>query len=150
MSPSLSCAALPIQRNLESLGANVPDWNMAGAAASGLRSSYQRTPVKLPAVTLCVTTSDSCAPPGAVLGKLRYASRYIRRSPSESSFAPPEGCLMQFVPPHASVNDGTLVTFTPVVPPLNVEFAGFAQSTWNLNIRIDGLPPADGTSRPSR
>src|SRR5205823_11327612 len=73
-SPIRSIATLPIQRNAES-GAYVPCWYTVGEPF-GLRSSYQRTPTAVPAVTALLTTSDSWSP------KLRYASRYISRSAS--------------------------------------------------------------------
>src|SRR4051812_6931906 len=97
MSPFPSIAALPIQREVPSFGAYVPCWKTVGA--DGVRISYQRTPVAVPAVTLWLTTSASWSP------KLRYASRYIRRSASESSFWVVPPCGMH-VPPklHAPVN----------------------------------------------
>src|SRR2546421_2969842 len=97
-------------------------------------------PVKLPAVTLCVTTSDSWSP------KLRYARRYMRRSPSESSFCAVFFCAMQLLPPQARVKAGTPET---VFGPLKVVFAGVAQLTWNLYICTLGDEPA-GAKRPSR
>src|SRR5947208_2704773 len=74
--------------------------------------------------TLWSTTSDSWSP------KLRYASRYIRRSASESSFWVVPDCGMQVPPPlQAVVKDATGI----VVGPDRVEFAGVVQSTWNFH-----------------
>src|SRR5438093_12829893 len=88
----------------------------------GSRSSYQRTPTEEPAVTLCVTTSDSWSP------KLRYAKRYISRSASELSLCDVPGCGMQASPP---LQAGVKAAVGIDVGPLSVEFAGVAQSTWN-------------------
>src|SRR6266496_5169888 len=93
MSPTLSMAALPIQRKVLS-GENVPCWKTEKVPEPvGVRlSSYQRTPVKgfrlvVPTCTEWLTTSDSWFP-----AKFRYANRYISRSPSESSFCLVLGC----------------------------------------------------------
>src|SRR5919201_2141242 len=120
MSPLRSIATLPIQRYAES-GAYVPCWYTVGIPF-GLRSSYQRTPTELPTVTLWLTTSDSWSP------KLRYASRYIRRSASESSCVVVPLCGMHVPPPlQAAENAATGI----VIGPVNVVFAVFVQSTWN-------------------
>src|SRR5437764_3111578 len=118
MSPLWSIAALPIQRYAPS-GAYVPCWYTVGVVF-GLRSSYQRTPTELPATTLWSTTRDSWSP------KLRYASRYISRSASESSCWVVPDCGMHVPPPlHAGENEATAI----VVGPVRVVAAGFAQST---------------------
>src|ERR671934_1139888 len=112
---------LPIQRYEES-GAYVPCWYTVGVPP-GLRSSYQRIPTELPAVTLWSTTSDSWSP------KLRYARRYIRRSARESSRWDVPDCGMHVPPPlQAAEKDATGI----VVGPDRLEFAGVVQSTWNL------------------
>src|SRR5260221_14691090 len=87
ISPTLSNAILPIQRELE-WGESVPCWNTdrvpVGSGLRETRSSYQRTPVTevrfspLP-LTEWLPTSNSTP------ARLRYASRYISRSASESS-----------------------------------------------------------------
>src|SRR6266496_4202198 len=118
MSPTWSMAMLPIQRQLAS-GAYVPCWNTVGVPF-GLRSSYQRKPTELPAVTLWLTTSDSWSP------KLRYASRYMSLSASESSFVLVPDCGMHVPPPlQAGENAATAV----VVGPVMLVFAGVTQST---------------------
>src|SRR2546430_13934479 len=64
-----------------------------------VRSSYHRMPTELPATTLRLITSASWSP------KLRYASRYMRRSPSVSSFWLVPDCGTQGPPPlHGGVN----------------------------------------------
>src|SRR5713101_5474522 len=93
MSPTLSMAMLPIQRELLS-GEYVPCWKTLGVPF-GLRISYQRTPstwLCLPPLTKTewVTTSDSWEPL-----KLRYARRYINRSPRESSLSEVPLCGIQ-------------------------------------------------------
>src|SRR6266700_1349228 len=148
MSPLWSIAALLIQRYAES-GAYVPCWNTDGLPPES-RSSYQRMPVDEPAVTECVTTSDSWSL------NLRYASRNISRSASESSCVVVPDCGMQVPPPHASANDVT----DKVVGPVNVELAGVTQSTWNFHVAscVDVVPmetwtfdsPAGGAVEPSR
>ena len=95
MLPDWSIAMLPIQRKFAS-GAYVPAWNRLGLLPASSRSSYQRTPTLVPAITEWFTTSAWW--PSA---KLRYASRYIRRSARESRLPPPL-CGMQVPPPHAS------------------------------------------------
>src|SRR2546423_6304805 len=112
-SPLRSIATLPIQRYAES-GAYVPCWYTVGVPF-GLRSSYQRMPTELPAVTEWSTTSDSWSP------KLRYARRYINRSARESSCCDVPDCGMH-VPPalHAAENAATGID----VGPVNDEFAG--------------------------
>src|SRR6266478_925971 len=111
---------LPIQRQFES-GANVPCWASAGVPL-GFWISYQRMPPPLLTDTAWFTTRDSCVP------KLRYASRYISRSASESSCCVVPGCGTQVPPLHSGLNAATLIT----VGPVKVEFAGVAKSTWNL------------------
>src|SRR3954454_1096085 len=146
MSPLPSIAPLLIQRNPAS-GAYVPCWKTVGVAF-GLRSSYQRIPVELPAVTLCVTTSDSWSP------KLRYANRYISRSASESSCWVVPLCGMHVPPAQAGENDATGI----IVGPVRAEFAGVAQSTWNFQSSRLLVPklamkfgdPAGGAFGPSR
>src|SRR3954453_7282522 len=129
MSPAPSIAMLPIQRYVAS-GAYVPCWNTL-AAPVGLRSSYQRTPTEVPAVTAWLTTSASWSP------KFRYARRYISRSASESSFCVTPGCGMQVPPPlHAALNGATAID----VGPVKVVLAEFDQSTWNFQ-RFSALVP---------
>src|SRR5919202_2955849 len=107
MLPSLSIATLGIHRYAAS-GAYVPCWYTVGVAF-GLRSSYQRTPTELPAVTLWSTTSDSWSP------KFRYASRYIKRSASESSCVVVPDCGMHVPPPlHAAEKAATGIVVGPV------------------------------------
>src|SRR5436190_1385020 len=97
MSPSLSMAVEPIQRKLLS-GAYVPCWNTDSEDPLG-RSSYHRSPTELPAVMECVTTIASWLP------KLRYASRYIGRSPIASSCCVvPDWGMHVPVPPQAWLN----------------------------------------------
>src|SRR5262249_30435341 len=147
MSPLRSIAMLPIQRNAES-GAYVPCWYTVGVPF-GFRSSYQRMPTELPAVTALLTTSDSWSP------KFRYARRYISRSASESSCCVVPDCGMHVPPPpHAGENAATGI----VVGPVSVEFAGVAQSVWNLHSSREFVPkltrsfgePAGGGVDPSR
>ena len=69
-------------------------------AAADCRSSYQRTPTLDGAVTEWLTTIAAWSL------KTRYASRYISRSPSESSFWL-LGWAIQVPPPHASPNRAT-------------------------------------------
>src|SRR5919204_116224 len=113
---------LPIQRYEES-GAYVPCWYTDGVPF-GLRSSYQRIPTELPAVTAWSTTSDSWSP------KFRYASRYMSRSASESSFWLVPDCGTHVPPPHASPYEATVM----LVGPVNLEFPGVVQSTWNFQL----------------
>src|SRR5689334_8690506 len=130
-------ATLPIQRLLES-GAKVPCWKTAGVPF-GFLNSYQRTPVlellfplPPPTVTEWFTTSDSCPS-----RNVRYASRYIKRSASESSCWLVPGCGMQVPPPpHAGVNAATGIFLGPV----NVELAGVMKSTWNFHRFKELLP----------
>src|SRR5258708_657274 len=106
ISPTLSIAILPIQRELAS-GEYVPCWNTdrvpVGSGLRETRSSYQRTPVtevRLLPLTLTewLTTSDSTP------ARLRYASRYISRSASESTLLVVPGCELQLpTPAHAPV-----------------------------------------------
>src|SRR5205807_1699792 len=103
-------------------GAYVPDWNSVGVAF-GLRISYQRTPTELPAVTLWLVTRLSWSP------KLRYCSRYIMRSASESSCCVVPLWGMQVPPLQASAKAGTVIS----VGPEKVELAGVVQSTWNFH-----------------
>src|SRR5260221_6840087 len=85
MFPTLSNAIEPIQRLVES-GENVDCCaTERSRVVASTRSSYQRTPVLVAflealRLTEWFTTSDSVP-----LASLRYARRYIRRSPSESS-----------------------------------------------------------------
>src|SRR5882762_5182508 len=122
MFPSRSMATLPIQRKLES-GAKVDCWATTGVPL-GFWISYQRTPPLLVfAATEWFTTRDSWSP------KLRYASRYIRRSARESSAVGSPDCGTQpREPPHSGVNGDTGM----IVGPINVEWAGTAKSGWNL------------------
>src|SRR6185312_2631628 len=135
MSPNLSIAMLPIHREFVS-GENVPCWNTVGVPL-GLRTSYQRTPVTefllVPlTVTEWLTTSDSCPS----LNR-RYASRYISRSASESSWLEVLGWGIHVPPPeHAAVNDATGM----VVGPTNVELVGVVKSTWNFQRLITFEP----------
>src|SRR5436190_15724319 len=121
MLPTLSMAAEPMNRNVAS-GAYVPCWKTLGAPPDVWRISYHRTPTDAPAVTAWFTTSDSWSP------KLRYASRNMIRSDSESSVCEVPPCGMHVpVDPHAVVYAATVNEPGPV----NVELAGTAQSTWN-------------------
>src|SRR5215470_5190601 len=113
--PEASMAALPIQRKFVS-GAYVPCWNTDSVPPDG-RSSYQRTPVDDPAVTLWLATIASWSP------KLRYARRYISRSPSESSCCVVPDWGMHVPPLHACEKAAT----GSVVGPVRAEFAGVAQ-----------------------
>src|SRR6185437_16081362 len=93
------------------------------AAPRGFRISNHRTPVWLLVERTCTdvfTSSDSYFP------KLRYDSRYISRSPSESSCCDVPGCGTHVLPPHAwrIVPSGTLTD-------VNVELLMLFQSTWN-------------------
>src|SRR2546427_11142698 len=84
-----------------------------------VRNSYQRMPTELPAVTLRLITSASWSP------KLRYASRYMRRSPSVSSFWLVPDCGTQVPPPlHGGVN----AAVASVVGPGSVVLGGVGQS----------------------
>src|SRR5581483_11032541 len=72
----------------------VPCWNTVKVPPGGVaRSSYQRDAsvavAPAPGFTVWLRTIASWSP------KLRYAARYINRSPRESSFSPGEGCAMQ-------------------------------------------------------
>src|SRR5215469_14388640 len=100
----------------------------------GSRISYQRTPTKvpflLPTLTEWFTTNDSWLP------KLRYARRYIKRSPNESKFALVPGCGIQALPPQASAKGATAM----LVGPVKVEFAGVAKSTWNFHRFSEFVP----------
>src|SRR3954447_17779018 len=122
MSPLWSIAALPIQR-YDVSGAYVPCWNTLGLPRAS-RSSYQRMPVDVPAVTACVMTSDSWSL------KRRYASRYMSRSASVSSWVVVPDCGTQVPPPQARANDATVT----LVGPVNVELDGVVQSTWNFQV----------------
>src|SRR5215469_13915221 len=133
MSPDWSMAMLGIQRNVAS-GANVPCWKIVGDPPLS-RSSYQRTATEEPLVTLCAATSASWSP------KFRYASRYMSRSPSESSCCDVPDCGMQ-VPllPQASLKEFT----ASVLGPVNVELAGVVKSTWNWNAAsVFALAPSE-------
>src|ERR1041385_3170558 len=135
MSPDWSIAMLGMNRNVAS-GANVPCWKTAGEPPL-MRSSYQRTATDEPLVTLCEATSASWSP------KLRYASRNISRSPSESSCVVVPDCGMH-VPlvPQASLNAFT----ASVAGPVNVELAGVAKSTWNLKLAsVLAAAPSEST-----
>src|SRR3954452_23973492 len=120
MSPEPSSAALGIHRYVES-GAYVPCWKIVGVVP-GERISYQRMPIEVPAVTEWLTTSDSWSP------KLRYPSRYMSRSPSESSCCVVPACGTHVPPAHAGANGATGIWAAAVI----VVFAVFAQSTWNF------------------
>src|SRR5262249_10887393 len=112
-------------------------WNTLGGPPLVIRSSYQRTPTELPAVTAWLTTRDSWSP------KLRYANRNITRSDSESSCWVVPFCGMQ-VPdaPQAAVYEATV----SVVGPVNVELAGVAKSTWNFqNASVVAVVPSATT-----
>src|SRR3954468_16486223 len=128
---------------------SVDCWATTGAAEptvwpAAFRSSYQRTELTpVPTSTEWFTTRDSW--PSA---KRRYASRYINRSPSESSFWVVFGWGTQFEPLHARLNAATGTD----VGPVSVVFAGVAQSTWNRHTLRELVPkemsgfrsPADG------
>src|SRR5258708_4005298 len=85
-------AALAIQRQLLS-GAYVPCWKTLRLRDASGRISYQRTPEcrpePEPTSIVWFTTMASCSP------KLRYASRYMSRSASDSSFCVVPPCGMQ-------------------------------------------------------
>src|SRR5579859_2596415 len=122
MFPTLSMAMLPIQREFVS-GWNVPCWWMLGVWLL-IRISYQRTPscsafLVPPVFTEWLTTRDS------VPERLRYASRYITRSPSESNLLFVPGCGTHTPPPQASVKLAT----ASAVGPVSLVFTGFDQST---------------------
>src|SRR3954451_23878598 len=121
MFPTWSIAIEPMQRNAES-GAYVPCWKIVGFPF-GLRSSYQRRPTELPAVTLWLTTSDSWSP------KFRYARRYMRRSASESSLFVVPVWGMHAPPAHAGENAAVVRLVGPVID----VFAVVVQSTWNFH-----------------
>src|SRR5947208_15042990 len=86
--------------------------------------------------------------------KFLYANRYIKRSPSESSFSFVPDCCTHAPPPHASLNGATAI----FVGPLNVEFPVFAKSTWNFQrfsefvpkFRKNSFEPLGGTVAPSK
>src|SRR2546430_1206832 len=119
MLPAPSIAALPIQRQLES-GAYVDCWKTNGSPA-GPRISYQRTPPEESVATLWFTTRDSYGP------MLRYAARYIIRSPSPSSTGPPcWGTQDPKRPPLQSCWKGAPATTTESIE----LFFGVTQSTW--------------------
>src|SRR2546422_752274 len=101
-------------------GAYVPCWKMLRLLPPAVRSSYQRMPTELPTVTLRLITSASWSP------KLRYARRYMRRSPSVSSFWLVPDCGTQVPPPplHGGVN----AAVASVVGPVSVVLAGVVQS----------------------
>src|SRR5437867_6213238 len=84
-----------------------------------------------PTPTEWLTTSDSW--PSAWW---RLASRYISRSPRESSFWLVPGWGTQLLPLQARLNDATGIE----TGPLKVVFALFAQSTWNRQ-RLSELVP---------
>src|SRR5260370_30489204 len=110
-------AALPTQRSAES-GAKVPCWYTENAPPVGCRSSYQRTPTLDPAATEWLTTIAAWSL------KTRYASRYISRSPSESSFWL-LGCGMQVLPLHAMLNGA--IAISDVVATGRVDRVGVAK-----------------------
>src|SRR5204863_4240701 len=94
------------------------------------RSSYHRGAAVPPPVTEWLTVSDWYAP------KLRYASRYMRRSPSESSFCDVPSCGMHVLPPHAC--EKAAVASDP--PEVSVELLMFPKSTWNFHRLRELLP----------
>src|SRR5205809_7623576 len=127
MLPFLSMAIEPIHRLVES-GEYVACWNTEKLPVGAFLSSYHRTPATWfltlpPAFTEWLTTRVSWSP------KLRYASRYIRRSASESSFWRVPGSGMQVPPLPPRVYDATGM----LVGPLSEEFALLIPSTWNLS-----------------
>src|SRR2546425_10231717 len=124
MLPFWSMAMLPIQRVFES-GAKVPCWNTVGDPL-GSRSSYQRYPV----VMVWLVTKASC--PSA---NLRYASRYIKRSPSISNLLVVPGWATQ-VRLHPCVKAAT----DKVVGPTKVELAGTAKSTCSFHNLTEFTP----------
>jgi hypothetical protein len=82
-------------------------------------------------VTEWLTTIDSWSP------KLRYASRYISRSASESSLFVVPDCGMHAPPPlQAAVKAATGM----LEGPEKVDAAEFVQSTWNFQ-RFSALVP---------
>src|SRR5437879_2031666 len=87
------------------------------------RSSYQRMPTELPAVMLRLITSASWSP------KLRYARRYMRRSPSVSSCWLVLDCGTQVPPP---LQGGVEAAVASVVGPVSVVLAELVQSVWKL------------------
>src|SRR3984893_1279257 len=88
-----------------------------------VRSSYHRMPIELPAVMLRLTTSASWSP------KLRYARRYMMRSPSVSSctVVPDWGTQAPPVLLHGMVKAAVV----SVDGPVSVVLPGAVQSTWN-------------------
>src|SRR3954465_5008679 len=95
---------------------------MAGVPP-GFRTSYQRIPTELPAVTEWLTTNDSWSP------KFGYESRYINRSASESRRFVVPLCGMQVPPPlQAAEKAATGIALGPV----KVDEDGAAQLTLNF------------------
>ena len=88
-------------------------------------------------MTLWFTTSDSWSP------KLRYASRYMSRSASESSLLVVLGCAMHAPPPLHAGENAAVVRF---VGPVSDVFAGAAQSTWNFHTCNAFVPKLGGSS----
>src|SRR5512140_513986 len=110
MSCAMSCAMLPIQRQLVSAGSYVPCWNTVGAVL-GERSSYQRTPLVVPATIEGFKKSASCVP------KLRYVKRNMRRSSRPASSWPVGNDGMQLpvaLAAHVGVNAATVTAVGPV------------------------------------
>src|SRR5919198_4527301 len=129
MSPLLSTARLGMKRFIAS-GAQVDCWRTAPIDPPVTGSSYQRTCATLPPLpTVCVSQSDS-RPPMFV-----YWFCIISRYESVSSWLPSFS---------GTVEGPTLNVETPVsVGPVNVEFAGVVQSTWNFHVRIAYEPQID-------
>src|SRR3712207_3353970 len=148
MFPTLSIAIEPIQRLLEST-AYVPCWKRLGVLFV-TRSSYQRTPDSGPVPGLTEWFKTIASWPSA---KRRYASRYIKRSASESSFCVVPDCGMHVPPLHASLKAATASVLGPVI----VELAGVVQSVCIFQTRSEFEPkltkysgaPAGGAVCPS-
>jgi hypothetical protein len=144
----------PIQRQVVS-GWNVACWKTDGVPP-GLRSSYQRTPETPAEMTEWLVTRASWSP------KFRYASRYIIRSPRESTFCVVPGWGMQSVGRDPPVQVTSVKGVTEMaVGPVRVELLGVAKSTWNFQRfrefsvdsskpRMYSFEPVGGAVAPSR
>jgi len=99
----------------------VLSWTKPGVPEVALFSSNHRIPATPPEDTVMFPTNASWSP------KLRYADRNMPRSPIASSPSPLPACGTQ-----ARVNGQRTVNGAGVSVPatVQVEFAGFAKSTW--------------------
>src|SRR3954447_18213828 len=124
MSPFLSTARLGMKR-LSASGAHVDCWRTAPTAPPVTGSSYQRTCATFavaPFPIVCVSQSDS-RPPMFVYW-FCIITRYVSVSSALPSFS---GTLLG-----PTLN----VEIAVFVGPVNVEFDGVVQSTWNFHVRI--------------